>query len=315
MVGIAFGFALIVVLLGGAVGSFINVVVYRLPAGLSIVRPASRCPACETPIKAWHNLPIVGWLVVRGRCASCGVAISARYPLVELVVALLALALFHDFAGGLLTPERLAGVDILADLVGPFFLYLVFVGALVAITLIDLDHFIIPNEISLPGIGLGIATAWAAGPLVGVSVSDAAIGALVGGGVLLAVILGYGALTGRQGMGGGDWKLLAMIGAYLGWAALPFVILAASLQGLIFAAAFRRSFAVAELPPDPMEADPAAADPSAGAAAADVAGDADAVPFGQLAVPFGPFLSLAALEYLLLRGEIRALLDAWLGAG
>jgi leader peptidase (prepilin peptidase)/N-methyltransferase len=320
---VAFGlaFALIALLLGGAIGSFVNVVIYRLPAGLSLVRPASRCPACATPIKVWHNIPIVGWLIVRGRCAACGVSISARYPLIELAVALLSVALLHDLAGGLLTAERLAGLDILPDLVGPFLLYLVFVAGLIALTFIDLDHFIIPNEISLPGIGLGIATAWAAGPLIGVTVTDAVIGAVVGGGVLLAVILLYGLLTGREGMGGGDWKLLALIGAYLGWGALPFVLLAASVQGLVFALLFRRSFAVAALPPDPMAAAEAGGEAEAGveaaasAAVAVTSAAAEPVPFGQLAVPFGPFLSLAALEYLLLRVEIRGLLEAWFGVG
>ncbi len=295
-------FAVCVFALGAAIGSFLNVVIYRVPVGLSVVRPASRCPSCETTIKAWHNIPVLGYLLVRGKCASCGVKLSIRYPLVELAVGLLSLALFHDLAGGLLTPEALVAEGFFADVLGPFVLYLVFLAGLVAITFIDLDWFVIPNAISLPAIPLGIAASAVAGHAIGVTWQDSALGAALGAGVLLAVIFGYAWATGREGMGGGDWKLLGAIGAWLGWQALVPVLLASSLQGLALAVLFRRGFAVEELPPLPDEAPPAPAEDQAG----------EGKSFRHLAVPFGPFLALAAVEYLLFREEVHWLLTRWL---
>ena len=300
-------FLLLAALLGGAVGSFLNVVAYRLPAGLSLVRPGSHCPVCQTPIKARHNVPVLGWLLLRGRCASCGAPISPRYPLVELAVAALSVALFVDVANGLPTAESLASGDLSRDLLGPYLLYLVFASGLVVVALIDLDWFIIPDSLSLGGIVLGVATSVAAGPFVGITWQDSLVGALAGGGVLLGLLVGYGLVTGRAGLGGGDWKLLAAIGAYLGWQSLPLVLLAASLQGLLFAVVFQRSFAVAELPPEPGQDAAAARAPDA-----EPAVDAGPRPFTQLAVPFGPFLALGALEYLLFREPLQAALNAWL---
>lgn len=293
-------FACAVFILGASIGSFLNVVIYRLPAGLSLVRPASRCPSCETPIKARHNLPVIGWLMLRGRCAECGVPISPRYPLIELAVGLLAVGLFHALSGGLITPELIASDRFLLDVVGPFVLYLVFVAALVAITFIDLDWFIIPDVISLPGIPLGICVTIAAGHTLGVDWVDAAIGAAAGAGVILAIIIGYAALTGREGMGGGDWKLLGMIGAWLGWQALPMVMLLSSLQGIVLVLLLQRRFAVEALPPEPGE------EPAEVPEAAD-----DTRRWGELAIPFGPFLSLAALELLFFKPEFEAL-QQWL---
>ena len=287
--------------LGAAIGSFLNVVIYRLPHKLSIVSPGSRCPACETPIKAWHNVPILGWCWLKGRCANCQIPISPRYPLIELSMAVLAVGLFHSFTGGLLTVEAVASEAFLLEAIVPFSLYLVFVSSLVAVTFIDLDHFIIPDVISLPGIPLGICAAAVGGAAVGVTWQDALIGAAVGAGVIIMLIYGYAAMTGREGMGGGDWKLLAMIGAWLGWEVLPIVLLLSSLQGILLALVFRRAFAVDQLPPMPGEED-APAEPVAEGV-------------GQLAIPFGPFLSLAALEILYLRPEIDALLATWLDFG
>lgn len=295
-------FALAVFALGAAIGSFLNVVIYRLPHKQSIVRPGSRCPACEVPIRAWHNVPILGWLWLRGRCANCKVPISPRYPLIELAMAGLSVALFHTFSGGLLTVEAVASSDFLLQVVVPFALYLVFVAALVAVTFIDLDWFIIPDSISLPGVPLGICATAVAGHALGLTWIDALVGALIGGGVIILLILGYGLLRGRQGMGGGDWKLLAMIGAWLGWEALPFVLLLSSLQGILLVLLFGRAFAVDELPPEPGEGEPEAEEPVAEGV-------------GQLAIPFGPFLSLAALEFLYLQPEIDALFATWLDFG
>jgi leader peptidase (prepilin peptidase) / N-methyltransferase len=287
--------------LGAAIGSFLNVVIYRIPHELSIVRPGSRCPACETPIKAWHNVPIFGWCWLRGRCASCAIPISPRYPLIELAMAGLAVALFHTFSGGLLTVDAVASSNFLLEVIVPFSLYLVFVSALVAVTFIDLDYFVIPDVISKPGIPLGVCAAAVSGAAVGVTWQDALIGAAAGAGVILVIIYGYAAMTGRDGMGLGDYKLLGMIGAWLGWQVLPLVLLLSSLQGILLALVFRRAFAVDQLPPLPGEED-AVVEPVAEGV-------------GQLAIPFGPFLSLAALEILYLRPEIDALLATWLDFG
>ena len=298
---VGWAFAAAVFALGAAIGSFLNVVIYRVPHKLSVVSPASRCPGCETPIRAWHNVPIFGWLWLRGRCASCEIAISPRYPLIEFGMASLALALFHTFSGGLLSVEAIASSGFLLDVILPFAVYLFFVSALVAVTFIDLDWFIIPDVISLPGIPLGMCAALLCGEAIGISWQDALIGAAVGAGVIITLILAYGALRGRQGMGGGDWKLLAMIGAWLGWQALPFVLLLSSLQGILLVLIFGRAFAVDELPPEPGEEE------------SEVEPSAEGV--GQLAIPFGPFLSLAALEILYLRPEIDALFATWLDFG
>ena len=227
--GVAAAFAVLVFFLGASVGSFLNVVIYRVPHGRSLLRPPSNCPACKTRIRAWQNIPVLSWLILRGRCANCEVAISIRYPLVELAMGLLALALFHDLAGGWLTPERLQNMDPMLDLMGPFALYLSFMGALVAIAFMDLDHFIVPDAITLPGMVLGVVAAFIAGRAIGITWTDALIGAAAGAGSLILVILLYGLLTRREGMGGGDWKLLGFIGAWLGWKGLPFVLLAGSI--------------------------------------------------------------------------------------
>lgn len=311
----ALAFASLAFALGASVGSFLNVVIYRVPLGISIARPGSRCPACETPLRLRDNLPIVGWLLRRGACARCGAPISARYPLVELAMGLVALTLFVDFSHGL-DLAILSSPRILPELVVPFVLYLTFAGLLLAATFIDLDWFLLPDGLTLPAIPLGLATSYAAGSAIGVSWQSAAIGAAAGAGVIIAVGLVYGALTGRVGLGGGDWKLLAAIGAYLGWPALPFVLFAGSVQGLLIALLFRRSFALDALPPDPRELAAASASEAAPAPAPEPPREAAApTPFRRLAVPFGPFLALAALEYLLLRDDIRVIFSRALHFG
>jgi len=286
-------FGVLIFVLGASVGSFLNVVIYRLPHGLSLVRPASHCPACEAPIRIWHNVPVLGWLVLRGRCADCDVPISARYPLIEVLVGVLFTALWHDLMGGLTTSEALASPDLLLGVVIPFGLYGVFVAGLVAIAFIDLDLFIIPDVLSLPAIPMGILVSYAAGHAIGVDVHDAWTGALAGAGVILAIILTYGALTGREGMGGGDWKLLGAVGAWLGWKALPAVLFFASIQGIFVTLLLGRAIAVEELPALPGEEEASPLNPESDGPKS----------VGQLAVPFGPFLALAALEALLFREE------------
>ena len=322
---VTIAFMVLVGLLGGSIGSFLNVVIYRLPhPHLSIVKPASRCPGCGTRIKAWHNIPIVGWLVIRGRCAACRVPISPRYPLVELAMCALTVALFVKIVGGPPTPEALTSQELFGDILAPFALYTVFVGGLIAAAFIDLDWFILPNELTLPGLIAGLATSALVGHHIGVTWQDGLIGALVGALFVLVIIYGWALLTGREGMGGGDFKLLAVIGAYLGWQVLPLVLLLSSVQALLFAALFRKSFLVEELPPDPMELTPTAdSKEAAEAPTPDAAGDAPpempddatgtATPDSDgseggsvmlLALPYGPFLALAAIELLFFREEL-----------
>jgi leader peptidase (prepilin peptidase) / N-methyltransferase len=306
-------FFVLIFMLGSSIGSFLNVVIYRLPHGLSLVRPASRCPKCESPIRLWHNVPVFGWLMLRGRCADCEVPISARYPLIELLTGILFLALWHDLAGGLTTADVIARSGFVLDVVIPFALYGVFIAGLIAIAFIDLDYFVIPDVMSLPAIPLGILVTYAAGHAVGVSIEDSMIGALAGVGAIIAISLVYGALTGREGMGGGYWKLLGAIGAWVGWQALPVVLFMASMQGLLVALItylLGRKIAVDEVPPIPGE------EQGDGERLASEGSHSDGESlesegpksWGQQAVPFGPFLALAALEALLFREELGWLL-------
>lgn len=201
-------------LLGAVIGSFLNVCIHRIPNGESIVWPGSRCPVCRTPIRPSDNLPLVSFILLRGRCRECGAPIRARYPLVEALSAVLAVALLVRFGA---TPQlAVAGL---------------FTAAMVVITFIDIDHQIIPDVISLPGIVIGFVLA-----LVGFGPpwQQSLAGLLVGGGFLWVVAEGYYRLTGREGMGGGDIKLLAMIGAFLGWGNVLLVLMISSISGSLF---------------------------------------------------------------------------------
>jgi leader peptidase (prepilin peptidase)/N-methyltransferase len=198
---------------GAVIGSFLNVCIHRLPAGESVVYPPSHCPGCGARIRSWDNIPLLSYLLLRGRCRSCAGAISLRYPLVEALSGILLVLLLYGFG---LAPKL--GV------------YGAFVAALIVVTFIDLDHQIIPDVISLPGIVVGlVASALGQGP----PLLESALGALVGGGILYAVAVGYHALTGREGMGGGDIKLLAMIGAFLGWRGVLVSLIIGSFTGAV----------------------------------------------------------------------------------
>lgn len=238
-------------LLGAVVGSFLNVCICRLPEDKSVVSPPSACPRCGNGIRWYDNIPIVSFLLLRARCRFCGEPISWRYPLVEALNGFLTLLLFLKF--------------------GPSFTFLgmfVLCSALVAITFIDLDHQIIPDCISLPGIPLGFAASFVIGDLYRVGARlgwlNSLLGILIGGGSLLLVAWSYEKLTGKEGMGGGDIKLLAMMGAFLGWRSVPFIIFAASLVGSVIGISTM------------------------------VIKKSDA----KLAIPFGPFLAFGALLYI-----------------
>jgi leader peptidase (prepilin peptidase)/N-methyltransferase len=212
---IAFGWPIwtLAFVLGACIGSFLNVCIYRLPADESVVHPRSRCPRCGTLIAWYDNLPLVSWALLRARCRGCSTPISARYPLVEALTGGLAILAVARFG---LEPLTIA--------------LFVFTAALVLITFIDIDHRFIPDEVSLPGIVVGLGVSLLPG---GIGLWNAALGALVGGGILFLVAWGYERMTGREGMGYGDVKLLAMIGAFLGWQAIPAVIVVASLTGSV----------------------------------------------------------------------------------
>ncbi len=196
--------------LGLCFGSFLNVVIHRLPRGLSIVSPPSACPDCGHAIRPFDNVPVVSWLVLSGRCRDCQGAIPWRYPAVELAAGLLVVA----FAAQLGPRAALLPA-------------LLFTLALLAVALIDWDHRIIPDEISLGGAVVGLfARGWTLG-----GVGEGLVGALVGGGALWLVATLYRRATGIDGLGGGDVKLAAMIGAFLGWPGVFLTIFGAALAG------------------------------------------------------------------------------------
>ncbi len=183
-------------LVGACIGSFLNVVIHRLPRGESIVSPRSRCPGCGRPIRVIENFPIVSFIVLGGKCAGCGGAISWRYPAIELLTA-------TGFAATFLLDGP--GIPLLRDLL--------FFSLLVPIAFIDIDHRIIPDELSLGGLAAGLLLSF----LTGGEWKESVAGALLGGGILYATAFLYEKARGAEGMGGGDIKLLAMIGAFVGW--------------------------------------------------------------------------------------------------
>jgi leader peptidase (prepilin peptidase) / N-methyltransferase len=177
--------------LGAAIGSFLNVVAYRLPRSQSLVRPSSRCPSCATAIRPYDNLPVLGWLMLRGRCRSCREPISARYPIVEALTAALAVA-----------------VVLVAHSTSELVLGLTLVAVLVPVALIDLDHRIIPNRLTLPAAVAAVAIGLIVKPS---GVPEQLIGGAAAGGFLLVFVIAY-----PRGMGMGDVKLAAVLGLFLG---------------------------------------------------------------------------------------------------
>ena len=198
---------------GAVVGSFLNVCIFRMPAKISIIKPLSQCPHCHHPIRFYDNIPLISYIVLRGKCRDCGGKISWRYPLVELITAILSLVLFLKFGTTLI-----------------FLTFFIFVSVLIVITFIDLDHQTIPDVLTLPGIPIFFLLAIF---VVKISWHEALIGILIGGGVLFAIAFVYELITKREGMGGGDIKLLAMIGGFLGWKSLIFILLFSSFSGAI----------------------------------------------------------------------------------
>ncbi len=235
--------ALFAFVFGAIIGSFLNVVIHRVPIGESIVSPPSHCPVCGNQIAWYDNVPIISWLALGGECRHCGTSVSPRYIGVEALVGALSAAVWIKVAGGAgLSQTGLVGLD-LASVGVPYFFYFTFVCLLVSIAFIDLEHLIIPHELSIPGIILGIVTGFALEYVVPpeqlvemwppMTPFMSVTGALVGGLSVIAIFVFYMAVRGIPAMGGGDVTLMALVGAWLGWPAVLFVFFAASIQGLI----------------------------------------------------------------------------------
>jgi leader peptidase (prepilin peptidase)/N-methyltransferase len=199
-------------LFGLLIGSFLNVCIHRLPQQTSVTWPASHCPSCSRPLSWFENVPVASWMVLRGRCRTCRSPISAMYPLVELTTA-------AGFAGGALV----YGLSAL------LVVRLAFACALIVLFAIDLRHRILPNVITLPGIVVGFLASWFLPP----GWISSLVGILAGGGVLLGIAEAYYRVRGQEGLGMGDVKMLAMIGAFLGWPLMVLTLVVASFTGSI----------------------------------------------------------------------------------
>ena len=208
---------------GALIGSFLNVCIYRIPQGLSIVRPASRCQSCGVPIKFYDNVPILSYMILLGRCRSCGVKLAVRYPVVELLNAVLYIAVFNRFGAG-----------------SPWVLltYFTFVSALIVIFFIDIDHQIIPDGITLPGIPIAIIAGSTILPDP-FSIMDilgwksSLIGFIAGGGAFYLIAVMGRLILKKDAMGGGDIKMMAMVGGLLGWKGVLLTTFMGSLLGSV----------------------------------------------------------------------------------
>jgi leader peptidase (prepilin peptidase)/N-methyltransferase len=262
-----YGLAL-AMLFGAVFGSFANVCIHRIPRRQSLVHPPSHCPQCQTPIAWRDNIPVLGYLWLLGRCRHC----RARVPLRYLIIELLAIA------GSALVYARFVGYGHWAGppavVLAQYIVYFFFTLTLLILSAIDVEHQLLPDRITYPAIPLflllGQLVAWQSS---GVSFWQALFGVVLGYGIVRVISDGYYYLTGREGLGYGDGKLLAMIGALLGWRALPYTLLVGSLSGLIvgvpLALWLRR-------------------------------GKKDGTPLFQLKLVFGPFLAFGAFVYLML---------------
>jgi len=206
----------ILIVLGLTVGSFLNVCIHRIPREQSLMFPPSRCPGCEHRLSWFENIPVLSYAVLGGRCRKCRTRISIRYPLVEL--ATMAFFIVHGEVFGwsaLLVPR------------------LLFACAMVVLFAIDLEHHLLPNVITLPGIAIGLISSAVLPP----GLVDALVGAAIGGGVLWLIGEAYYRYSGHEGMGGGDVKMLAMIGAFLGWKLVLVTLVLSSFAGSLIGVA------------------------------------------------------------------------------
>ena len=242
---------LIILIFGACIGSFLNVCIYRIPENRSIVSPGSTCPNCNNKIPFYYNIPVLSYIFLMGRCKFCKQTISIRYPLIEALTSVFALLLFYKFG---LTPA--------------FVYWFVFISVLITISFIDIDHQIIPDIISLPGILIFASSFYF---LPGMTIKNVILGILIGGGSLYSVALFYYLLKKQEGMGGGDIKLLAMIGAATGIKGVFFTIFAGSLLGTIAGIIIMIYTKAADT---------------------------------KLKIPFGPYLSIGVILYIFLGKQI-----------
>ncbi|NBV49825.1 prepilin peptidase [bacterium] len=225
-------------------GSFFNVCIFRLPEEKSIVWNRSHCRSCSTPLKWFHNIPILSFILLRGKCAFCGHRISIQYPLIEAVTAALFAGTWLHYGWSL-----------------AWIFYTYFVSSLLVITVIDLRHMIIPDELSLTGILIGVLASFF---VQHITWWESLLGAALGGGIFMAIAMGYEKFARQEGLGGGDIKLLAMIGAWLGYQSILVVIVISSALGSVV------GLSLMLLRKKTL----------------------------KTAIPFGPFLALGAIVYL-----------------
>lgn len=293
-------------LFAACVGSFSNVIIYRVPNHMNIAWPPSACPQCGARIKPYDNIPVLSWLLLRGKCRTCKNPISPQYPIVEGICALFGFFLCHQiFDNNLMI---LAQDGVFLHLFALFIAETLFLIGALALAIIDYETTELPPEIALPLGGLGILlaffipeTAPYTSILGNISGLDAILGAVIGGGIVVTIIGLYYLATRRIGMGGGDIWMMAMVGGFLGWECLPFIFLAASLQGLIAAV-------IAILHGKKQQTDTQKGlfrNAVANELDAQVHGETPSLDIaerepetGKLAIPFGPFIALAAIEYV-----------------
>lgn len=278
---------------GAIWGSFGNVVIHRLPEGMSVVRPASHCPSCKKPIRGYDNIPVLSWLLLRGRCRHCGVRIPVRYTLVEAASAALAVMTMYSVLG-----QRIEGLPLFLS---SFLVYFAFLWALLVLSVIDLKTMLLPDAITLPGIVVGLTFTLVANRDQALPNGLAVIGSYLT--VWIFFVLGYRLLTKREGMGMGDAKLLAMIGALLGWKGALFALVGGALQGLLINLPFllRRQINEAQESSDETQTSEGEEDDTDAREQ-----DDEAMSVLRSQVPFGPMLSLAALEYFFWGEEVIA---------
>ena len=260
---------------GAVWGSFFNVCIARIPAGQSIVRPGSRCGSCGVPIRPYDNIPIVSYFLLRGRCRACKQPFSARYPLVEALSGLIAAALWITFVAG--DPGEAVGIRI-----ARFAVYFAFSGVLIVLSFIDFATMRLPDVITLPAIPIFFLSGFAAHDAPWL---DRLIGAAAGYLFLRIIADFYYYVLKREGLGLGDAKLLALIGALLGWRALLFVLMIGPLAGALISSPITALVARRGRP---------------AAAAADE-------PLRHAQIPFGPFLAVAAMLYVFLAPRLFAI--------
>jgi leader peptidase (prepilin peptidase)/N-methyltransferase len=277
---------------GALWGSFANVVIYRLPRDLSVVRPRSHCTECARVLPWYDNIPVVSYLLIRGKCRGCGAHVPLRYLVVELLAGLLAFTLYMQHV---LRPLVVGGAPGLAA----WGLWLVFGLALLIVTYTDLDLWVIPDEVVLPVAALGLGAAALAPEILGVGLLEAAVAGAAGFALVAGLRWVYLRWRGLEALGLGDGKLLLMIGAFAGARGLIWALAAGAIQGLLVAVPMSllgKKIASSDL--QAVHGD----DPELGE-------DEDGVMGAR--VPFGPFLAVAAFEYMLIPEQIEALF-AWL---